>query len=172
MPRTLSFGARAVLADQTRILQAALESIRPERCAAAFDLDSTLLSNKPRQARIVREFGRERGIEQLVSCGPSEIVSWDLRDTLRLCGITEEAAEEIGTALKDFWRERFFTSEYCKDDVPVAGAREFLERTLAAGGHVLYITGRHTGMGEGTLASFRAAARGPFRPISQLPRDG
>jgi hypothetical protein len=60
-------------------------------------------------------------------------------------------------ALKDFWRERFFTSEYCRDDLPIAGARDFLRAVLKAGGHVLYITGRHEEMRSGTLESFRNA---------------
>jgi hypothetical protein len=156
--RTLRFGARAVLAEQTRILQGALDAIRPERFAAAFDLDSTLLSNKPRQARIVREFGLDRGIQELTGCGPEAIVSWDLRDTLRLCGLSAERAEEIHPALREFWLERFFTSDYCKDDEPARGAREYLERVLSRGGGVLYVTGRHTEMARGTLEAFRRAS--------------
>ena len=150
-------GARAVPAEQTRILQAAVDAIRPERPAAAFDLDSTILSNKPRQARIMREFGRARGIARLADCPPEAVVSWDLRDTMRLCGLSPEEGQRLYPALKGFWLERFFTSEYCRDDEPIAGARDYLRRVLGAGGEVLYITGRHTGMGPGTLESFRRA---------------
>lgn len=151
------FGARAVPADQTRILRAALEAIQPDRPAAAFDLDSTILSNKPRQARIVREFGRERGIAQLARCPPEAIVSWDLRDTMRACGLSREEAEGLDADLRRYWRERFFTSEYCREDEPIAGAADYLRRVLGAGGEVLYVTGRHAGMGPGTLDSFRRA---------------
>ncbi len=152
-----SFGARANRAEQTRILKSALDAIRAERPAAAFDLDSTLLVNKARQARIVREFGAASGHLLLAGCQPSAIVSWDLRDSARLCGLDEDEAQAIHPALKVFWRERFFTSEYCRDDTPVAGASEFLREVLKAGGEILYITGRHLEMSAGTLESFRRA---------------
>jgi len=151
------FGARAVPADQTRILREALEAIRPDRPAAAFDLDSTVLSNKPRQARIVREFGRERGIAELTRCGPGSIVTWDLRDTMQACGLSREEAERHVRDLRRFWLERFFTSEYCREDKPIPGAAAYLRRALGAGGQILYVTGRHVGMEAGTLDSFRRA---------------
>ena len=151
------FGARAVPSDQTRILREALEAIRPDRPAAAFDLDSTVLSNKPRQARIVREFGHERGIEELGRCGPEAIVTWDLRDTMQACGLSLEEAGRHVRDLRRFWLERFFTSEYCKEDEPIPGAAAYLRRTLGKGGQILYVTGRHVGMEAGTLDSFRRA---------------
>ena len=151
------FGARAVPADQTRILREALEAIRPDRPAAAFDLDSTVLSNKPRQARIVREFGRERGIAELTRCGPGSIVTWDLRDTMQACGLSREEAERYVRDLRRFWLDRFFTSEYCREDEPIPGAAAYLRRALGAGGQILYVTGRHVGMEAGTLDAFRRA---------------
>jgi len=153
----LPFGARADREQQTRILRSALEAIRPGRNAAAFDLDSTLLINRARQARIVREYGVQAREPRLADCPPEAVVSWDLRDTARLCGLSADEAERIHSALKDFWRARFFTSEYCRDDTPVAGAADYLRAVLAAGGDVLYVTGRHEQMREGTIESFRAA---------------
>jgi len=154
---TLRYGARAIEGEKTRILQGALDAVRPESVAAAFDLDGTLLSNKPRQARIVRDFGRERGIELLTRCTPGLIVSWDLRDTMRLCGLAPEQIEALHEDLSRYWLDRFFTSEYCKEDEPVPGARDYLERVARRGGHILYVTGRHAGMEAGTLAAFRRA---------------
>ena len=151
------FGSRADRRRQTKVLEAALEAIRAERPAAAFDLDSTLLVNKVRQARIVREYGLERNDSRLAACPPEAVISWDLRDTARLCGLSAEEAEQIFGELKAFWRDRFFTSEYCREDTPVAGARDFLHRVLRAGGEILYITGRHEEMGRGTVESFRRA---------------
>jgi hypothetical protein len=152
-----AFGSRADRAAQARVLQAALAAIRPARPAAAFDLDSTLLMNKVRQARIVREYGQAHGDKRLAACPPEAVVSWDLRDTAKLCGLSSEEAERIAEPMRLFWRERFFTSEYCKDDTPVAGARDFLAKVKNLGGEILYITGRHQEMGEGTLESFRRA---------------
>jgi len=151
------FGSRADRAAQARVLQAALEAIRDDRPAAAFDLDSTLLINKARQARIVREYGALVKDRRLAACPPEAVISWDLRDTARLCGLDAKEAEKLFPEMKAFWRDRFFTSEYCKDDTPVAGAREYLQRVLQAGGEVLYITGRHEEMGRGTIESFRRA---------------
>jgi hypothetical protein len=151
------FGSRAERAAQASVLRSALRAIRPERPDAAFDLDSTLLTNKARQARIVREFGLAQGDARLAACPPSAVISWDLRDTALLCGLSAEEAERIAEPLRAFWRERFFTSEYCKDDTPVPGARDYLRLVQEAGGHILYITGRHQEMGEGTLESFRRA---------------
>jgi len=131
----------------------ALEALRPGR-PAAFDLDSTVLSNKPRQARIVREFGAQRGDARLAQCTPRQIVSWDLRDTLRLCGLSEPEVRHAAVDLRQFWLDRFFTSEYCADDVPIAGAAAYLQRVREAGGEILYITGRHEEMKDGTLAAF------------------
>jgi len=155
--RMTHFGNRANRAEQTRILRSALDAIRPSRPAAALDLDSTLLVNKPRQARILREYGEAQGDRRLAACPPEAIVSWDLRESARLCGLTQEEAEAAWPAMKEFWRARFFTSEYCKDDTPVAGAREFLDQVLRRGGEILYITGRHQEMSAGTLTSFRRA---------------
>jgi len=155
--RHLPFGSRADRSSQASVLQMALDAIRPARPAAAFDLDSTLLINKVRQARIVREYGEERGDSRLARCEPEFVVSWDLRDTAKLCGLSPGEAEGAYEAMKAFWRDRFFTSEYCQDDTPVAGAREFLQQVAAKGGEILYITGRHQEMGEGTVESFRRA---------------
>ncbi|HUJ27568.1 MAG TPA: hypothetical protein VLW85_16200 [Myxococcales bacterium] len=152
----LPFGARASRQEQTRILRGALQAVRPDRRAAAFDLDSTLLVNKIRQARIVREWGA-RNDPRLATCKPESVVSWDLRETTTLCGLSPEESEEIYPALKEFWRERFFTSEYCRDDTPVSGARDYLRAVLRQRGEILYITGRHEEMGPGTLASFARA---------------
>ena len=54
------FGGRAIREEQRRILEDALASLRPPHATAVFDLDSTLLNNKPRQSRIVRETSRGR----------------------------------------------------------------------------------------------------------------
>src|SRR5262249_49912632 len=153
----LPFGARAQKAQQTRILRSALASIRPDRPAAAFDIDSTILSNKPRQARIVREYGQLHGDPRLAACTTEAIRTWDLRDTMRHCGLGEGEIAALVQDLRGFWMERFFTSEYSRDDTPVPGARDYLRKVLAAGGEVLYITGRPREMESGTLAAFQNA---------------
>ena len=157
MATGIPFGSRADRAAQTRVLRAALDAVKPGRPVAAFDLDSTILINKVRQTRIVREYGALRGDRRLQGCQPEAVISWDLRDTLRLCGVNDAEIAAMVPELRGFWRDRFFSSEYCKDDTPVAGAREFLSAVLATGGEILYITGRHREMERGTLESFRRA---------------
>ena len=98
MATGIPFGSRADRAAQTQVLGAALAAISPSRPVAAFDLDSTILVNKVRQARIVREFGTLRGDRRLEGCQPEAVISWDLRDTLRLCGA---AAAEIAAMVPE-----------------------------------------------------------------------
>jgi beta-phosphoglucomutase-like phosphatase (HAD superfamily) len=156
-PGGLVFGARAVPARQPEILEAVLSSIGREGRLCVFDLDSTLLHNHARQARIVREYGAAHGLAALAVCTTAHVVSWDLGDTLQMLGLQPAAAEAILPPLKAFWKERFFTSPYCADDQPIAGARSFLEAVLAKGGRIVYLTGRDTTMAPGTLESFARA---------------
>jgi hypothetical protein len=151
------FGRRAIAAQQGQILRGALAAVRPERPTAAFDLDSTLLSNKRRQARIVREFGAAHGDARLAACTEECVVSWELRDTALLCGVPEPELDLLLPPLRSFWQERFFTSAFCADDEPLPGAAAFLRAVLARGGQLLYLTGRPEEMRDGTLAAFRRA---------------
>jgi len=76
---------------------------------------------------------------------------------MRLCGLPADEVQRLHADLRRFWLHRFFTSDYCREDEPIAGARDYLHRVLGKGGQVLYITGRHAGMEEGTLHAFRNA---------------
>ena len=53
-----------VVSLQPDVLERVVERARAEgaRGVVVFDLDSTLLDNRPRQARILREFGAQNGI--------------------------------------------------------------------------------------------------------------
>ncbi|MFZ5440999.1 MAG: hypothetical protein ACOZQL_13410 [Myxococcota bacterium] len=118
-----------------------------------FDLDSTVFDNRPRQARIVREFGAAKGIPELARCQPWHFSSgWDLRGALVECGLSKERSDELYASLKPFWQERFFTSEYCKEDIEVVGAPRYLHALDYVQARVIYVTGRHEGMRLGTEA--------------------
>ena len=57
------------------------------KAVVVFDLDSTLFDNRPRQARIVREFGAAKGLGELSACTADHFESgWDLKGALRQCG--------------------------------------------------------------------------------------
>jgi hypothetical protein len=132
-----------------------------------FDLDSTLLDNRPRQARIFREFGQQHGVSELQTAEPGHWLGWDLRVPMRNLGLSPERIAELYPALRRFWHERFFTSEYCREDVPIPGAAAFARSVATAGAHVVYLTGRHEGMRAGTIEVF---ARYGF-PLPQQPGD-
>jgi len=119
-----------------------------------FDLDSTLLDNKPRQARILREFGAAHGIAALAAARPEHWVDWSITHAMANAGLDSDEVARWAEAAKQFWRERFFTSEYCRDDEPIAGARDYLAAVAAAGAIIAYCTGRHEPMRAGTVESF------------------
>ena len=107
------------------------------RGVAVFDLDSTLFDNRPRQARIVREFGAARGIPELAACSPELWTSsWDMAGAMERCGLSADRVAALADDAKAFWRERFFTSPYCVDDRPIEGAAAFVQAVHAAGATV------------------------------------
>ena len=142
---------------QRKVLEQALARVRAgaPTGVAVFDLDSTLLDNRPRQARILREYGALHAIAALAGHGPDQWSSWDLAQAMRASGCDEATIAAHAAPAKAYWREHFFTSEYCRDDRAIPGAIEFVKEVAAAGARVAYVTGRHVAMGEGTLDCFR-----------------
>ena len=62
----------------------------------AFDLDSTLFDNRPRQALIVREFGTQMKVPELARCDVHHWDSgWDMRAAMRNCGLSDARVEEL-----------------------------------------------------------------------------
>ncbi len=119
-----------------------------------FDLDSTLLDNRPRQALIVREYGETHGVPELAKNQADHWEGWDLKIAMRNVGMDEAAIEAHFAPCRAFWKERFFTSEYCIHDVPIPGAPEYVRAGVSAGAQVCYVTGRWEGMRKGTRESF------------------
>jgi hypothetical protein len=139
-------------------LRAILDEARSlgSQAVLAFDLDSTLFNNSPRQARILREFGVARAVEKLSACGPHHWKSsFDMRGAMLNCGLTEPEVESLYPQVRAFWLERFFTNEYCVDDVAHQGAAAFTHAVVATGAHLAYVTGRHEGMRAGTVECMR-----------------
>lgn len=126
------------------------------RAVVVFDLDSTLFDNKPRQARILREFGQAANVAPLTACQPSHFDSgWDLRAAMQGCGLSVEEAEHLYPEAKRFWLTRFFTSDYCIEDVAIAGAPQFVKAVARAGATICYVSGRPEQMRQGTLDAMR-----------------
>jgi hypothetical protein len=140
------------------VLELVLERAREmgSQAVVAFDLDSTLFDNRPRQARILREFGAERAVPALKGCLPTHWGSaFDMKGAMRQCGLTESEVQSLYPEARRFWLERFFTSAYCVDDVPVLGAVEFVQALAKTGAQICYVTGRHEEMRAGTLEAMR-----------------
>jgi hypothetical protein len=139
--------------EQEWILAQALARARAAApgALAVFDLDSTLLDNRPRQARILREYGEVAGLPALLSAGPEHWRGWDIEAALVAAGLPPEVARRHHDPALRFWAERFFTSEYCRVDVPVPGAPLFVRAVAAAGPAIAYVTGRPERMEPGTL---------------------
>lgn len=135
------------------------------RGVCIFDLDGTVLDNRPRQARIVREFGARRGLPKLQSARADHWTTWSMKDAFRRMGVDDATVEAIYREARAWWEARFFTSEYCVEDRPVPGAPSFVRRVVESGAQIAYTTGRPEAMREGTLAVFG-------REGFPLPGDG
>jgi hypothetical protein len=149
---------RRIRHDWAKTLTGILQQARARRAEAilAFDLDSTLFDNRPRQARIVREFGRARNLACLEGCSPEHFTSgWNMKAAMLNCGLSQAQADACFQEARQFWMERFFTSDYCVDDIPIQGAVAFTRAVLESGATLCYVTGRHEAMRPGTVQAMR-----------------
>jgi hypothetical protein len=143
-------------------LRAVLRRCRPERThttpVVVFDLDGTLMDNRPRTIAILRDFAercRDRDpklAERLVTVRPHDL-SYLLSDSLERLGAHRH---ELVAEMQGFWREHFFADAHLAHDVAVPGAVEFARACYDAGAILVYLTGRDLPlMGIGTFASLR-----------------
>ena len=153
---------RLPLTEQKVLLERVVERCRANGNArtpvVVFDLDGTLMDNRPRTAMILRELGslwRERDpvAAAKLEAASEQDLAYLLTDTLARLGITRT---ELLRDAEVFWRERFFTDDYLAHDVEVPGAASFARDCYAAGGILVYFTGRDLPlMGLGSFASLR-----------------
>ncbi len=144
-------------ASDRQILRRILETARRlgPSGVAVFDLDSTLIDNRPRQARILQEIGAVFALPALIASSLSHWgSSWDIRGAMRTAGLADGDAERILDEAMELWAARFFTDEYCVYDQAAAGAKDFLGELRSAGAKVVYCTGRPELMRRGTIESF------------------
>lgn len=121
-----------------------------------FDLDHTLFDNGPRTWQILVEFADAHGhadlrerLERLGRTGLPYLLS----ETLALVDCHDPLLHEQAFA---FWRDRFFTDDYQRYDLPLRGAVSFAHRTFEEGALVVYLSGRDApGMLVGCTASLR-----------------
>jgi hypothetical protein len=123
-----------------------------------FDLDGTLMDNRPRTATILRELGaawrdRHPDVAKALTSAKPEDLAYLLTDTLGRLGVRHT---DLVREAEIFWRDRFFTDAYLAHDVEVPGAAAFARACYDAGGILVYFTGRDLPlMGLGSFASLR-----------------
>lgn len=137
------------------VLNKVLTSVKeaPAPKVVVFDLDSTIFDNRPRQVHILREFGLAHDMPELFHLERTHFIDWDLVTPLIRMGIAHDKAHAVGPTIKEFWRERFFTSPYCLYDIAMPYAPHYVRGLHARGAHIVYLTGRHEGMRAGTSES-------------------
>lgn len=111
---------------------------------AVFDLDGTLMDNRPRTAVILQELARElraeaHGSAEVLEAARTEELAYLLGDSLKRLGVHHP---ELVERAEGFWRARFFSDDYLKHDVAVEGAVELVRACHEAGATIVYFTGR------------------------------
>jgi hypothetical protein len=142
-------------AENTALLSRIVQRARSGG-VAVFDLDGCLFDTRPRQVRIFREYASQKQALALYQVQEEHFKDWSLPTTLRNAGLGEAFIEAHGTALREWWSKRFFTSTYTRYDHAMPGAVELVQEVQAAGAAVVYLTGRDETMKEGTEDSLRA----------------
>jgi hypothetical protein len=123
-----------------------------------FDLDGTLMDNRPRTVAILRELSdvwRVDYPEEAARCAgarPAD-VAYGFVENLRRLGVHDPKLQEEGL---EFWKARFFQDPHVRHDVEVSGARSFVRACYSAGANIVYLTGRDLpNMALGSFASLR-----------------
>ncbi|MDB4933716.1 MAG: hypothetical protein JWP87_688 [Labilithrix sp.] len=123
-----------------------------------FDLDGTLMDNRPRTLAILQELAHELKEEAHSAAGvfaaaQAEHLAYLLGDTLQKLGVDHP---ELAARAEAFWKTRFFSDAYLKHDVAVHGSVEFARACYEAGASLVYFTGRDLPlMGIGSFQSLR-----------------
>jgi hypothetical protein len=154
-------GQRRLLADvvaRCRTQSAHALEGRARTPVVVFDLDGTLMDNRPRTVAILREFatsgaaGDSARVAPLATIVPEDL-AYLVRDSLAKVGLTDDALVE---AVEAFWKERFFSDDSIRHDVALAGAVSFARACHDAGAICIYLTGRDLPlMGIGSFRSLR-----------------
>lgn len=154
--------SRIAPAEQTALYTRILSRCRAQPGqpvpVVVFDLDGTLMDNRPRTTTILSELAAELRAEAHAAADKLhdiklENVAYLLTETLRLVGVDHP---EIVTRAEEHWRKRFFSDDYLKHDVALAGGVAFARACYEAGATLVYFTGRDLPlMSLGSFGSLR-----------------
>jgi len=136
-------------------------SSRAQNPLVVFDLDSTLFDVSPRSQRILHDFVENHGMRQRfpaeteflksVKIQPSD---WGIKQAITRSGL--RSTDEFYQAMRDFWRARFFSSDFLHVDRPYRGAIEYVQRLAQMQIEVVYLTGRdEPNMKRGTVEALQ-----------------
>jgi hypothetical protein len=141
-----------------RILARCDEKGRTRPAVVVFDLDGTLMDNRPRTVAILRELGHSWKMraphhhERLVGATP-ESLSYLVKESLATIGIVEP---ELVAEAEQFWKDRFFTDDALVHDIALPGAVAFAKACYERGAMLVYFTGRDLPlMGTGSFRSLK-----------------
>jgi hypothetical protein len=159
MSRSL-FWSRRVSAERRAALLNELvdRAASHDRPVVVFDLDGTLMDNRPRVVAILHELAEHwqhtsAEAARNVARAHADALSYGLRENLERLGVADARLIAEGEA---FWIERFFTDAYLRHDAAMEGAAAFVWRLYRAGANIVYLTGRDLPkMALGTFASLR-----------------
>jgi hypothetical protein len=154
---------RLSAAERAALLRRIVDRAHARAAAGAhpvlvFDLDGTLLDNRPRVVALLHELGehwKTSHPEAAARCLAATVghIGYGVIDNLKRLGVDEALLHEEGLG---FWKKRFFTDDYQVHDVPIPGAVAFARACRDTGALLVYLTGRDLpGMAIGTFKSLR-----------------
>lgn len=149
-------------AERAALLRSIIDQVRLQvarsPAVVVFDLDGTLMDNRPRVVAILHELASAWRVlhpEPAAACARAESddIGYGFIQNLLRLGVEDPALHEEGLA---FWKARFFQDPHVKHDIEVTGARAYVKACYDAGAVVVYLTGRDLpNMALGSFASLR-----------------
>ncbi|MFS8066915.1 MAG: HAD family hydrolase [Byssovorax sp.] len=156
------FHMRLPPAERAALLRSIVDQVRLQvarsPAVVVFDLDGTLMDNRPRVVAILHELASAWRVlhpAAAAACARAEAddIGYGFIQNLRRLGVEDPALHEEGLA---FWKARFFQDPHVKHDIEVTGARAYVKACYDAGAVVVYLTGRDLpNMALGSFASLR-----------------